>query len=75
MHVEGQVAALMRQRDAPKDVVLYLNNTVCRGRAGGRGCHEVLPGILPAGSRVTVYTVKDGRKIRTEVYEGNGGDL
>jgi hypothetical protein len=37
MHVEGRVAALMRQADAPRDVILYLNNQVCRGRNGGRG--------------------------------------
>jgi hypothetical protein len=75
IHLESQVAALMRQQDSPREVVLYINNAVCRGRDGGRGCHEILPGILPAGSRLTVHTVEDGRRIKTEVYEGNGSEL
>jgi hypothetical protein len=75
MHVEGQVAAMMRQPGAPSEVVLYLNNEVCRGRGRGRGCHEVLPGILPSGARLTVHTVEGGRRINTQVYEGNGSEL
>lgn len=70
-HVEGQVAALMRTPGASRDVVLYLNNRPCeRGEAA---CDRVLPAILPAGSRLTVYVVAaDGELVERRVYPGTG---
>jgi hypothetical protein len=70
-HVEGQVAALMRTSGMPLDVVLYINNRPCdRGNAA---CDRVLPAILPAGSRLTVYVVAAcGELLERRVYPGTG---
>lgn len=75
VHVEGQVAALLRKDGAPQDATLYLNNVVCRGENGGIGCHEILPAILPRGTRLTVFTVRGGREIDRQTYIGTGEEL
>jgi hypothetical protein len=70
-HVEGQVAALMRMSGMPRDVVLYLNNRPCE--RGDAACDRVLPAILPAGSRLTVYVVAAGGELlERRVYPGTG---
>jgi hypothetical protein len=68
-HVEAYVARALRQGDLPREVVLVLNNTPC---FGPNGCHQWLPRILPAGTRVHVYVV-DGRPLRLhQTYDGHG---
>jgi hypothetical protein len=52
-HVEGHVAARMRAENGPRDVTLVINKTPCDDRPFG--CHQLLPHIIPAGSRLTVY--------------------
>jgi hypothetical protein len=70
-HVEGQVAALMRMPGAPCDVVLYINNPPCE--RGDAACDRILPAILPAGSRLTVYVVAAaGALVERRVYHGTG---
>jgi hypothetical protein len=52
-HVEAQVAAKMRRPGRlPDEVVLVINNRVCRGQLG---CRTVIGDVLRAGQRLYVY--------------------
>jgi hypothetical protein len=69
-HVEGHIAALMRQPEGPKEVVLVVNRPPCPGQ---RGCRTLLPGMLPQGSRMHVYVAgEDGSVSLFRTYVGNG---
>jgi len=76
-HVECHVAGLMRAGQAPAQAVLYINNAPCRGRTPAeRGCHELLPGLLRPGQRLTVHVVdRDGTLQTSTVYTGTGEEL
>jgi hypothetical protein len=68
-HIEGHVAARMREPGGPDHVVLVQNNEPCQYAAG---CHRLLRDVLPVGKTITVY-VKDQQGVRRYgVYEGNG---
>lgn len=68
-HVEGHVAALMRERDGPNDVVLYLNKSPCN--PGELSCDTLLPDIIPRGARLTVHVVDGhGKQIEQHRYRG-----
>lgn len=69
-HVEGHVASEMRRPEGPKAVTLVINNEPCKARPFG--CHWLLPDILPAGARLTVYVVgPDGPRYHN-TYVGTG---
>jgi hypothetical protein len=69
-HVEGHAAAVMRRPDGPDDAVLVVTRPPCPGPLG---CHTVLPAILPAGNRMTVYVVGgDGVTRHWATYTGTG---
>lgn len=61
-HVEGQVAALMRQRNL-KRLELWINQNPC---GGARGCNAMLPRMLPEGSELVVH----GPDGAIKVYKG-----
>jgi nucleic acid/nucleotide deaminase of polymorphic system toxin len=61
-HVEGHVAALMRQGDLKK-AELYINRVPCKDV---RGCDALLPRMLPEGSELTVR----GPDGYVKVYKG-----
>jgi hypothetical protein len=64
-HTEGHAAAIMRTRGI-MDATLYVNNPPCDYP---RGCDRLLPDLLRAGARLTVYASGlDGPK----VYIGTG---
>ncbi|MFV2021394.1 DddA-like double-stranded DNA deaminase toxin [Micromonospora sp. LOL_023] len=69
-HVEGHVAARMRAEDGPRDVTLVINKPPCDDRPFG--CHQLLPHIIPAGSRLTVYVVEEGGARLHSTYHGTG---
>jgi hypothetical protein len=69
-HVEGHVAARMRQPGGPQEATLVLNNPPCKERPFG--CHWLLPDILPEGAALTVY-VKTERGVELHRrYTGTG---
>jgi hypothetical protein len=71
-HVEAHAAALLRKPGAPREAVLVVNKPTCVSRGEYVGCDEVLPGMLPRGSRLAVY-VSDGAATRLlKVYTGTG---
>ncbi|WP_255500684.1 DddA-like double-stranded DNA deaminase toxin [Micromonospora sp. Llam0] len=71
-HVEAHAAALLRKPGAPKEAVLVVNKPTCVSRGEYVGCDEVLPGMLPEGSRLAVH-VSDGATTRPlKVYTGTG---
>ncbi|GAB1688794.1 DddA-like double-stranded DNA deaminase toxin [Krasilnikovia sp. M28-CT-15] len=68
-HVEGHVAALMRERLELRRVRLVLTRKPCEGDLG---CDELLPDMLPEGSMLEVY-VREGGQLRFhDRYVGNG---
>jgi hypothetical protein len=71
-HVEAHAAALLRKPDAPREAILVVNKPTCVSRGEYVGCDEVLPGMLPRGSRLAVY-VSDGAATKPlKVYTGTG---
>jgi len=62
-HVESKVAARMR-REGIAEGDLALDNTVCGSNERDRdqvwSCERILPSILPAGARLTVWVTRDG---------------
>lgn len=72
MHVEGHAAAVMR-RDGHRDVVLHISRAPCDYQPNG--CEARLRDVIPAGSRMTVYTVERGGGVRRQIYDGNGKGL
>ncbi len=62
-HVESKVAARMR-RDNLATGDLVIDNTVCGSNRHDLdyawGCEKIMPAILPAGSRLTVWVTRDG---------------
>lgn len=69
-HVEGHVAARMRADNGPREVTLVINKTPCDDRPFG--CDQLLPHIIPAGSRLTVYVVEAEGPRFHRTYEGTG---
>ncbi|MGW0434502.1 DddA-like double-stranded DNA deaminase toxin [Micromonospora sp. NPDC003197] len=71
-HVEAHAAALLRKPGAPREAVVVVNKPTCVSKGEYVGCDEVLPGMLPRGSRLAVY-VSDGATTRLlKVYTGTG---
>lgn len=71
-HVEGKLAARMRQPGGPVNVTAVINKTPC---AGPIGCDETLPHIIPRDSAVTLY-VRDASGVRHyRTYHGTGRGL
>lgn len=69
-HIEGHVSARMRAENGPREVTLVINKAPCDDRPFG--CDRLLPHIIPAGSRLTVYVVEaDGPRFH-RTYEGTG---
>ncbi|MGW0434084.1 DddA-like double-stranded DNA deaminase toxin [Micromonospora sp. NPDC003197] len=69
-HVEGHAAAVMRRPSGPKDAVLVLSAPPC---PGPYGCSTILPELLPANSRLSVYVMgADGRVRFWRTYVGTG---
>jgi hypothetical protein len=66
-HAESHAAAIIRKRRLT-EATLYLNNPPCDTPLG---CDRVLPYILRAGAKLTVYGPGGYRK----VYHGNGKGL
>jgi hypothetical protein len=68
-HVEGHVAAIMREPDGPKQVVLVVSREPCPGELG---CRKLLPGMLPADAHLSVYVAdRDGVRY-FDTYLGTG---
>ncbi|BCJ64783.1 hypothetical protein GCM10009779_40720 [Polymorphospora rubra] len=64
-HLEAKLAARMR-RDHITDAAVLTNNQPY-------GCERILPQLLPAGSRLTVYVSDDDGQVRHwRTYIGNG---
>lgn len=75
-HVESHTAARMR-RQGLSEGVLVLNNVTCGNRGFDNDwpatCDKLLPPILPAGSRLTVWATADsGQTWWTKTYVGTG---
>lgn len=71
-HVEAHAAALLRRPGAPRHAVLIINNPTCTSRGQYVGCDELLPGMLPNSTRLTVY-LSDGRTATlAATYTGTG---
>jgi hypothetical protein len=69
-HVEGHASAVMRRSNGPKDAVLVVSQPPC---PGPYGCDNVLPALLPPGSRLAVYVVSaDGTARYWKTYTGTG---
>ncbi|MEV0394134.1 DddA-like double-stranded DNA deaminase toxin [Polymorphospora rubra] len=69
-HLEAKLAARMR-RDHITDAVVLTNNPPCEYQP--YGCERILPQLLPAGSRLTVYVSDDDGQVRHwRTYSGNG---
>lgn len=79
-HVEGHAAALLRRTGAPQRVNLVISQDPCEGR---NGCANVIPDVLPAGTRVNVYIADEDGTVRpwkdakgnTRRLDGNGRGL
>ncbi|GAB2941031.1 hypothetical protein GCM10027280_31850 [Micromonospora polyrhachis] len=75
-HVESKVAAQMRHDDiATADLVV--DNTVCGSNQHDQdhewSCEKILPAILPAGARLTVWVTRDGGQSWWQAtYTGTG---
>lgn len=69
-HVEVRAAMMLREFGM-QDAEVAINNVPCGyGKPFGGGCHALLPDLLPAGARLTVYgTDANGRPFRN-TYEG-----
>ncbi|WP_442932384.1 DddA-like double-stranded DNA deaminase toxin [Micromonospora sp. NBC_01699] len=68
----GSRAALLRKPGAPREAILVVNKPSCVSRGEYIGCDEAPPGMLPPGSRLTVY-VSDGTTTKPlKVYTGTG---
>lgn len=75
-HVESKVAARMRD-EKRQHAEVTIDNTPCGSAPDERdyvwGCDRVLPGILPAGSTLVVWTTCDGgRSFWRRTYHGTG---
>ncbi len=70
-HVEGHAAGIMRERPEYRDMHLVVTQLPCEGELG---CDAMLPALLPAGSRLTVWVREaegaEPKKWRT--YPGTG---
>lgn len=59
------------RRDHITDAVVLTNNPPCEYQP--YGCERILPQLLPAGSRLTVYVSDDDGQVRHwRTYSGNG---
>jgi hypothetical protein len=68
-HVEGHVAARMREPGGPREVTLVINNEPCDDPLG---CDKFLPMLMPRGSRLDVWVVgEDGPRL-FKTYRGTG---
>lgn len=75
-HVESKVAAQMR-RDDIASADLVVDNTVCGSNRHDQehewSCERILPAILPAGARLTVWVTRDGGQSWWQAtYTGTG---
>lgn len=69
-HLEAKLAARMR-RQQTKEASLITNNAPCDYEP--YGCDAILPRLLPAGSRLTVFVREDDGQVRLwRTYTGNG---
>ncbi|GIH21371.1 hypothetical protein Raf01_95430 [Rugosimonospora africana] len=70
-HVEAYVAAWMRDRKLPDDVVLVINNRVCPGPLS---CRNLLGSVMKPGHRITVYETDPDGTLRRQprVFTGTG---
>jgi len=69
-HLEAKLAAWMR-REQTKEASLITNNAPCDYEP--YGCDAILPRLLPAGSRLTVFVRDDDGQVRFwRTYTGNG---
>ncbi len=79
-HAESRVAADMRARareGEPADAEVVLDNTPCGSRSFDSSypltCERLLPGMIPAGSRLTIWsTVDGGQTFHQKVIVGTG---
>jgi hypothetical protein len=71
-HVEAQAAAILRRPDSPKEATLVLNQQPCDDPRRPLMCEKILPKILPAGSRLTVFLTDGQRTWPHKVYVGTG---
>jgi Double-stranded DNA deaminase toxin A len=72
-HVEGHVAAIMREPNAPREVGLVMSRPPCGGKFG---CDVSLPKLLPIGSTLTVYVCQpDGSVTYHATYRGDGSGV
>ncbi len=77
-HVESKVAAIIR-REGTNEAELVINNIPCgntrevSAAANPYSCERILPAILPAGTRLTVWVTPDsGRTWLRGTYHGTG---
>jgi hypothetical protein len=69
-HVEGHVAAIMRQPNGPSEVSLVITRAPCGEEFG---CDATLRKMLPPGSVLTVYVQdENGVPRHYDTYEGTG---
>ncbi|GGM45059.1 hypothetical protein GCM10012275_15140 [Longimycelium tulufanense] len=69
-HVETKVAARMA-RDGIREATIVINNKTCESRGPwGYGCKDLLPLILPAGYRLTVWDYDEHGNPRRITYTG-----
>jgi hypothetical protein len=71
-HVEAHAAAVLRKPDAPTDVVLVINKPTCVTRGRYVGCDELLPAMLPQGTRLVVYVRAGQETTLLKIHEGTG---
>lgn len=72
-HVEGHVAAMMRQPGGPQEAILIITQPPCRTR---EGCRRLLPAMLPRDAILHVYLRnKDGTATWFGSYTGNGRSM
>lgn len=77
-HVEGHVAAVIRERfmNAPTDplqVSLVLTREPCEGKLS---CRKLLRDLIPQGSSITVYVKREDGSLRLfDTFNGNGKAL
>jgi nucleic acid/nucleotide deaminase of polymorphic system toxin len=69
-HVEGHVAARMREPDGPHEVVLVVTREPCGGELG---CDAMLRSLIPRRATLYVYVAEPGRPARYfRSYTGDG---
>lgn len=74
-HIEGQVAAMMRNTGITRTEV-YLNVPPCGSRdKDPYRCAANLRAILPVGSTMTVWTIRERGNPQKNVYQGTGEAL